>query len=170
MLGWLEQDKRVNQWCGLGTGYSLFIFGHWYLVYIGNRLVSVVKIGLIFRNTLGSLEKNRLRKNGGISPFQAMSTALAGTMGVGNITGIATAMTLGGAGSIFWMWISAFFGMMTKYAEVPFGGTVPTKGSIRLLWRTNVLHGKRNRFQSAGYYFQLPVHRGFSRGRKYDPV
>lgn len=53
-----------------------------------------------------------------ITPFQAMSTTLAGTLGVGSISGIATAITLGGPGSIFWMWVSAFFGMTTKYAEI----------------------------------------------------
>ena len=53
-----------------------------------------------------------------ISPFQAVATALAGTMGVGNLVGVATALVSGGPGAIFWMWVSAFFGMATKYAEV----------------------------------------------------
>ncbi len=55
---------------------------------------------------------------GDISPFQALTTALAATIGTGNIAGVATAITLGGPGAVFWMWVSAFFGMMTKYAEV----------------------------------------------------
>lgn len=54
----------------------------------------------------------------GISPFQALSTALAGTIGTGNIAGVSLAIVVGGAGSIFWMWISAIFGMMTVFAEV----------------------------------------------------
>lgn len=57
-------------------------------------------------------------KKGEISPFQALTTALAATIGTGNIAGVATAITLGGPGAIFWMWVSAFFGMMTKYGEV----------------------------------------------------
>ena len=77
------------------------------------------KLGYMFKVTLGSLFQ---KKKGGtgqnLSPFAAMTTALAGTMGVGNIAGIATALTLGGPGAIFWMWLSALFGMMTKYAEV----------------------------------------------------
>ncbi|MDD3193587.1 MAG: sodium:alanine symporter family protein [Oscillospiraceae bacterium] len=118
MLGWLERiNESIN---GIVWGpVTLLLFlsvGVWFT--LGTGWLQLSKIGLIFRNTIGSLGKNRGRKDGGISPFQAMSTALAGTMGVGNITGIATAMTLGGAGAIFWMWISAFFGMMTKYAEV----------------------------------------------------
>ena len=118
MLKWLEQaNETVNQvvW-GPITLFLFLAVGIWFTM--GTGWFQLSKIKLIFQNTLGSLGKNRIRKGNGISPFQAMSTALAGTMGVGNITGIATAMTLGGAGSIFWMWISAFFGMMTKYAEV----------------------------------------------------
>ena len=127
-----------------GGPVTLFLFlatGIWFT--LGTGWFQLSKIGLIFRNTLGSLGKNRLRKNGGISPFQAMSTALAGTMGVGNITGIATAMTLGGAGSIFWMWISAFFGMMTKYAEVLLAVRYRQKGASGYFGGANVLHRKK---------------------------
>lgn len=53
-----------------------------------------------------------------ISPFRALSVSLAGTLGVGNIVGVAVAISLGGAGSLFWMWISAFFSMILKYAEI----------------------------------------------------
>ncbi len=56
-------------------------------------------------------------KNGGLSRFQALCTALASTIGTGNITGTATAIAMGGAGAVFWMWVSAFFGMMTAYSE-----------------------------------------------------
>ncbi len=57
-------------------------------------------------------------ENGGMSPFKALSVALAGTLGVGNISGVATAVAAGGAGAVFWMWISAFVAMGIKYAEV----------------------------------------------------
>lgn len=63
----------------------------------------------------------REKRRGGISPFQALTTALAGTIGVGNIVGVSTAIVAGGPGAIFWMWVSAFFGMMTKYAEIVLG-------------------------------------------------
>lgn len=55
---------------------------------------------------------------GGMSPFQALATALGGTVGTGNIAGVTLAMALGGPGVIFWMWVAAFLGMATKYAEV----------------------------------------------------
>lgn len=58
------------------------------------------------------------RGDGGISPFRAATVALAGTLGVGNIVGVASAITLGGAGAVFWMWISALFAMILKYAEI----------------------------------------------------
>ena len=56
-----------------------------------------------------------------ISQFQSLCTGLAATIGIGNITGVATAITIGGPGSVFWMWLSAFFGMMTNYAEITLG-------------------------------------------------
>ncbi len=56
--------------------------------------------------------------SGGVSPFRALSVALAGTLGVGNITGVATAIACGGAGAVFWMWVCAFLVMSVKYAEV----------------------------------------------------
>lgn len=56
-----------------------------------------------------------------ISQFQSLCTALAATIGVGNISGVAIALALGGPGAIFWMWLSAFLGMMTNYAENTLG-------------------------------------------------
>ena len=57
-------------------------------------------------------------EDGGLPPFQAMTTALAGTVGTGNIAGVTGAILLGGPGAVFWMWVAAFFGMCTKYAEI----------------------------------------------------
>lgn len=74
--------------------------------------------GLVLRATLGSFFRRRGRQEDGISPFQAVSTALAGTLGTGNIAGVATAIVAGGPGAVFWMWCSALLGMATKYAEV----------------------------------------------------
>lgn len=73
---------------------------------------------LWLRETLGSLKKSRLPSHGeGITQFQSFCTALASTVGVGNIAGVAAAVCSGGAGAVFWMWVSSFFGMMTSYAE-----------------------------------------------------
>lgn len=79
----------------------------------------LTKIPVIWKSTVGSLfQKKGEKHEQRMTPFQAVSTALAGTMGIGNISGVAAAIVIGGPGSIFWMWVSAFFGMATKYAEV----------------------------------------------------
>lgn len=89
-------------------------------IYFSIRLkfFQLFNFNLWIKNTLGSLLKPR-NKNaaGSISPFQALTTALAGSIGTGNIVGVATAITLGGPGAIFWMWIASFFSMMTIFAE-----------------------------------------------------
>ena len=72
--------------------------------------------------TAGSLQRGEKEKtSGGISSFQTACTALAATIGTGNIVGVATALTAGGPGAIFWMWISAIMGMMTAYGETYLG-------------------------------------------------
>ena len=75
----------------------------------------------IARSTIATLFSRRKQVSahtGAISPFQALTTALAATAGTGNIVGVATAIASGGPGAVFWMWVSALFGMMTKYAEI----------------------------------------------------
>ena len=70
------------------------------------------------RTTLGRIFRKRDASDGAITPFQAVCTALAATVGTGNIAGVAGAIAIGGPGAIFWMWVSALFGMCTKFAEV----------------------------------------------------
>lgn len=81
---------------------------------IGLKLMPWLKIGHGFKLLFsGEAEKDQ----GDISPFQALMTALSATIGTGNIAGVATAIFLGGPGAVFWMWITALFGMATKYGE-----------------------------------------------------
>lgn len=91
----------------LGTGLYLMI---------RLRFQPFLHLGLIYKKTLGSLFHQK--KTNGVTPFQAVSTALAGTLGVGSVVGVTTALTIGGAGALFWMWVSAVIGMVIKYAEV----------------------------------------------------
>ncbi len=78
----------------------------------------VFDIGLWFKTTLGSILKpSKQKKGGGITQFQALSTALASTIGTGSIAGVATAIFYGGPGAVFWMWVSAFLSMMTGCIE-----------------------------------------------------
>ena len=74
--------------------------------------------GYIMKNTIGKIFEKKEAGEGAITPFQAVCTALAATVGTGNIAGITGAIALGGPGAVFWMWISALFGMCTKFAEV----------------------------------------------------
>ena len=76
------------------------------------------KFGAALKNTIGKIFDKTQAKDGSMSPFQAVCTALAGTVGAGNIAGVAGAIALGGPGAIFWMWCSAFLGMCTKFSEV----------------------------------------------------
>lgn len=78
------------------------------------------RFGYVLKNTVGQLFQKNLHQQdqGSVSPFQAVTTALAGTIGTGSIAGVATALVLGGPGAVFWMWISALLGMVTKYSEI----------------------------------------------------
>ena len=96
----------------IGTGILLTVL---------TKVFQVSRIGLWWKNTIGSLFKKDVighsKEKGSISPFQALCTALAATVGTGNIAGVAAAICIGGAGAVFWMWVAAFFGMMTNYSE-----------------------------------------------------
>ena len=83
-------------------------------------MVCIFGVGLYLsiRTTLGRIFRKRSASDGAITPFQAVCTALAATVGTGNIAGVAGAIAIGGPGAIFWMWVSALFGMCTKFAEV----------------------------------------------------
>ena len=85
------------------------------------KVFQVTHIGHWWKNTIGSLFSKDVIKHDesgkAISPFQALCTALAATIGVGNIAGVAAAICIGGPGAVFWMWIAAFLGMMTNYSE-----------------------------------------------------
>ena len=81
------------------------------------RFFQLFRFRYWIRETIGSCCDKKLRKNINISSFKAMTTALAGAIGTGNIVGVAGAIALGGPGAVFWMWIAAFFGMATVFAE-----------------------------------------------------
>ena len=74
-------------------------------------------LGYALKSVLSKEARSKNRGEGDISPFSALMTALAATIGTGNIVGVATAMVLGGPGALVWMWISACFGLSSKFAE-----------------------------------------------------
>ena len=89
-------------------------------VYLSCRVgfIQFRKFSYVMKNTLGKIFQKTEAGEGEITPFQAVATALAATVGTGNIAGVTGAICVGGPGAVFWMWISALFGMVTKYAEV----------------------------------------------------
>lgn len=96
----------------LGTGLYLSVRG---------GFIQFRHFGFAMKRTIGSVfgdKRAHKKEEHNISPFQAVSTALASTVGTGNIVGVATAITIGGPGAVFWMWVSALLGMMTKYSEI----------------------------------------------------
>jgi len=111
----LSQFEAIMYWPWLIP----VLFGTGVLLTLRTRFIQVRKMGtafkMVFRGALGRDDSSQ--KTGDISPFQALSTALAATVGLGNIAGVATAVHLGGPGAVFWMWMTALCGMATIYAE-----------------------------------------------------
>ncbi len=100
--------------------------GVWVLIAVGvvmtccTGFFQVTHLRHWWKKTIGSLLDRKVlahTKGKAISPFQALCTALAATIGTGNIAGVAAAICVGGAGAVFWMWVAAFLGMMTNYSE-----------------------------------------------------
>ena len=95
--------------CIIGVGLYLSIRTHF---------LQIRKFPYAIRTTIGRMFHKRNASEGAITPFQAVCTALAATVGTGNIAGVAGAIAIGGPGSVFWMWVSAVLGMCTKFSEV----------------------------------------------------
>ena len=104
-----------------GTFGLALLIGTGVIITICTKFFQVSHIGLWWKRTIGNMFSKEVlthrKEKGTISPFQALCTALAATVGTGNIAGVAAAICVGGAGAVFWMWVAAFFGMMTNYAE-----------------------------------------------------
>ena len=113
-------NDKINSFVWGAVGLVLLIGTGIYMSVI-TKFFQLTHLRHWWKNTIGSIfSKNVLnhsRDKGAISPFQTLCTALAATVGTGNIAGVAAAICIGGAGAVFWMWIAAFFGMMTNYAE-----------------------------------------------------
>ena len=101
-----------------GVPAMVCIFGVGLYLSIRTNFLQIRKFPYAIKTTLGRIFRKRDASDGAITPFQAVCTALAATVGTGNIAGVAGAIAIGGPGAIFWMWVSALFGMCTKYAEV----------------------------------------------------
>ena len=113
----LEMVTKVNGFMW-GIGLLLLLCGTGIYFTIRLRFIQVRRFGEGVRLVFGHMKGHSgEKKQGEMTPFQSMATAIAAQVGTGNLTGAATALISGGPGAIFWMWVSAFFGMATIYAE-----------------------------------------------------
>ena len=101
-----------------GVPAMVCIIGVGLYLSIRTNFVQIRKVPYALKNTLGKIFEKKDIKEGALSPFQAVCTALAATIGTGNIAGVAGAIAIGGPGAVFWMWVSALLGMCTKFCEV----------------------------------------------------
>jgi len=121
----MDTIVAINSWVNSivwGPPFLVLLVGTG--IYLSVRLgfFQFTGLGLAWKKSFGTLFAKKESKAGGaISSFQAVSSAMAATVGVGNIAGVSTALALGGPGAIFWMWISAIFGMMSKFGEAALG-------------------------------------------------
>lgn len=101
-----------------GVPAMICIVGVGLYLSLRTRFIQLRKFGYAMRVTLGKIFQKKEASDGTLTPFQAVCTALAATIGTGNIAGVAGAIAIGGPGAIFWMWMSALLGMCTKFCEV----------------------------------------------------
>lgn len=112
-----QVNSAVNNFIW-GIPAMICIIGTGLLLTFRTGFLQITSFKTAMKSTIGKVFDRKKAGEGAMSPFQAVCTALAGTVGTGNIAGVAGAVAIGGPGAVFWMWCSAFLGMCTKFAEV----------------------------------------------------
>lgn len=112
-----EINQVVNNFIW-GVPAMICIIGVGLLLSVRTRFIQIRKFPYAIKTTVGRMFRKKDASDGAMTPFQAVCTALAGTVGTGNIAGVAGAIAIGGPGAVFWMWCSAILGMCTKFSEV----------------------------------------------------
>ena len=118
MLSTIESINSVINNFIWGLPAMICIIGVGIVLSVKTRFIQIRKFPYAMKITIGRMLKKRKASDGALTPFQAVCTALAATVGTGNIAGVAGAIAIGGPGAVFWMWISAILGMCTKFSEV----------------------------------------------------
>ena len=118
MLSTIEAVNTVVNNFIWGVPAMICIIGVGLYLSIRTNFLQIRKFPYAMKVTLGRMMKKKEASDGALTPFQAVCTALAATVGTGNVAGVAGAIAIGGPGAVFWMWISALLGMCTKFAEV----------------------------------------------------
>ena len=141
-----------------GVPAMICIIGVGLLLTIKTRFLQIRKFPYAMKETIGRAFKKQDASDGSMTPFQAVCTALASTVGTGNIAGVAGAIAIGGPGAIFWMWVSAVVGMSTKFFE----------GALAIMYKGHdsagepqggtmyiILHGLGERWKPFAYFFAV---------------
>ena len=115
ILAFLEGP--LNDFAWMYTFLPCAILGGFYLT-IRNGGIQFTKFGYAMKNTVGKMFKKQEAGEGAVTPMQAVTTALSATVGTGNIVGTSQAIALGGYGAVFWLWLAALVGLITKYSEI----------------------------------------------------
>lgn len=118
MLHTIESVNSVINDFIWGVPAMICIIGVGLYLSIRTGFLQIRKFGYAIQTTLGRMFRKKDASDGALTPFQAVCTALAATVGTGNIAGVAGAIAIGGPGAVFWMWVSAILGMCTKFSEV----------------------------------------------------
>ena len=118
MLHTIESINSVINDFIWGVPAMICIIGVGLYLSVRTRFLQIRKFGYAIQTTIGRMFRKKEASDGALTPFQAVCTALAATVGTGNIAGVAGAIAIGGPGAVFWMWISAILGMCTKFFEV----------------------------------------------------
>lgn len=118
MLSVIENVNSVVNNFIWGVPAMICIVGVGLVLSIRTRFIQIRKFPYALKVTIGRMFKKKEAADGALTPFQAVCTALAATVGTGNIAGVAGAIAIGGPGAVFWMWMSAILGMCTKFSEV----------------------------------------------------
>lgn len=118
MLGTIESINNVVNNFIWGVPAMICIIGVGLVLSFRTRFLQIRKFPYAMKVTIGRMFRKKQAADGAMTPFQAVCTALAATVGTGNIAGVAGAIAIGGPGAVFWMWISALLGMCTKFSEV----------------------------------------------------
>ena len=118
MLSTIESVNSVVNNFIWGVPAMICIIGVGLYLSIRTKFLQIRKFPYAMKVTLGRMMKKKEASDGALTPFQAVCTALAATVGTGNVAGVAGAIAIGGPGAVFWMWISALLGMCTKFSEV----------------------------------------------------
>lgn len=118
MMSVIESVNRVVNDFIWGVPAMICIIGVGLFLSIRTGFLQIRKFPYAMKVTIGRMLRKREASDGALTPFQAVCTALAATVGTGNVAGVAGAIAIGGPGAVFWMWISAILGMCTKFSEV----------------------------------------------------